>query len=163
MVIQLEQFFNVEGIHKDYEYSFMPGSSLSDDFVSTTQIDFSGSINNNAGLVNLIGKVSFNADVVCGRCAETFSKSFTIDISHQLVNEINDDDNDMFLLVEDMQLDLDSLICEDIVLSLPYSFLCKDDCKGICVQCGKNLNEGPCDCKKEVDPRLSALLQLLDE
>ncbi len=163
MVIQLEQFFNLEGNHKEYEYSFMPELLISDDFISATAIEFSGEISNTAGLVNLKGKASFTAEIVCSRCAENFSRKFEIDIEHQLVNELNDDDNDMFLLVENMQLDLDALICEDIVLSLPYTFLCKDDCKGICVKCGKNLNEGLCDCKKDVDPRLSALLQLLDE
>jgi uncharacterized protein len=41
--------------------------------------------------------------------------------------------------------------------------LCREDCKGICPQCGKNLNLGPCDCKVEnVDPRLEILKQLLD-
>ena len=163
MVIELEKFFNVEGSHEDFDFSFQPEYPLSDDFESTGQISFSGSISNSAGLVNLTGKAKFTAEIVCSRCAETFEKEFVTDIEHQLVSELNDEDNDVFLLIEDMQLDLDSLICEDIILSLPYVFLCREDCKGICSQCGKNLNEGPCNCKKAKDPRMAALLQLLDE
>ena len=51
---------------------------------------------------------------------------------------------------------------EDVVLNLPSKVLCKDDCKGLCPQCGKNLNDGPCDCKEPVDPRLAGLLELLN-
>ena len=65
-------------------------------------------------------------------------------------------------LKPDGKLDLSQLALEDVFLSLPSKLLCKEDCKGICPQCGKNLNEGPCGCKKEVDPRLAALLDFLD-
>ena len=67
-----------------------------------------------------------------------------------------------YILVPDGKLDLSQLALEDVFLSLPSKLLCSEDCKGICPQCGKNLNEGPCDCKKEIDPRLAALLDLLD-
>ena len=40
---------------------------------------------------------------------------------------------------------------------------CSEECKGLCPTCGKNLNHEKCNCKKEVDPRMAALLQLLDE
>ena len=40
--------------------------------------------------------------------------------------------------------------------------LCSDDCKGLCFKCGVDLNVEPCRCKPEVDPRLAALAQLLD-
>jgi uncharacterized protein len=42
-------------------------------------------------------------------------------------------------------------------------FLCREDCKGLCARCGKNLNLGPCGCGKEIDPRFAVLEQLLDK
>ena len=42
-------------------------------------------------------------------------------------------------------------------------FLCSEDCKGLCPRCGKNLNLGPCGCRKEPDPRFAVLEQLLDK
>jgi uncharacterized protein len=49
-------------------------------------------------------------------------------------------------------------------MEFPLRFLCHDDCKGLCQRCGKNLNEGECDCsKKEIDPRMAPLQKLLDE
>lgn len=64
-------------------------------------------------------------------------------------------------MVEDMHFDLDELLREDILLSLPTKVLCKSDCKGLCPMCGADLNNGPCGCKKPVDPRLAVLQDLL--
>ena len=82
-------------------------------------------------------------------------------ISHTIAS-LSNEDNDDFLVVSDMRLDLDELIEEDVNLELPTKFLCSDECKGVCVMCGKNLNKDQCDCKKPIDPRLEGLLQFLD-
>jgi uncharacterized protein len=57
---------------------------------------------------------------------------------------------------------LDEIVTEDVFLNLPAKFLCSDDCKGMCFKCGKDLNSGSCSCEKDIDPRLEALKQLLD-
>ena len=49
------------------------------------------------------------------------------------------------------------------ILDMETKFLCKEDCKGLCPSCGKNLNLGPCGCRKEIDPRFAVLEQLLDK
>ncbi len=48
------------------------------------------------------------------------------------------------------QLDLASMLREHVILSAPMQPLCSDDCLGLCAQCGKNLNEGPCQCAAEL-------------
>lgn len=163
MQVSLEQIFNIDGKHEDFDYSFVPDYSLSDDFTLSSPVKFKGTVKNTAGIVTLSGQAQFTANVICSRCAEEFSKDFSAEIEHTLVSELQNEDNDEFYLVEDKQLDLDALICEDIILSLPFVFLCKENCKGICPQCGKNLNAGECGCKKCVDPRMAALLELLDD
>ncbi|HOJ14564.1 MAG TPA: DUF177 domain-containing protein [Deltaproteobacteria bacterium] len=57
----------------------------------------------------------------------------------------------------DRDIHLGKYICSELVLSLPYIYLCSETCKGMCPRCGANLNEGPCLCAKEVDPRLEVL------
>lgn len=162
MQISLEQVFNIEGKEENFDYSFTPDYSLSDDFTLTSPVKFKGTVKNTAGIVVLSGQAAFTANVICSRCAEEFLKDFNVSVEHTLVSELQNEDSDEFYLVEDKELDLNALACEDIILSLPFVFLCKDDCKGICSQCGKNLNEGECSCKGCVDPRLEALLELLD-
>lgn len=163
MQVSLEQIFNIDGKQENFDYSFVPDYSLSDDFTLSSPVKFKGAVKNTAGIVTLSGQARFTANVICSRCAEEFSKAFEVEIEHTLVSELQNEDNDEFYLVEDKQLDLDALICEDTILSLPFVFLCKEDCKGICSQCGKNLNAGECGCKKCVDPRMAALLELLDD
>jgi uncharacterized protein len=88
---------------------------------------------------------------------------FDLPVEHVLVRELADENNDELILLESFRMDLDELVSDDIFLSLPTKFLCRDDCQGVCPTCGQNLNDGPCSCKKTVDPRLADLLQLLDD
>ena len=123
-----------------------------------------GSIFAKAGVVYLDCSVAFDFYGACDRCAEDITKSFSFKLDKILVSEMaNDVDFDDYIVVENGTLDIDELIEEEITLFLPAKMLCSDDCKGLCMKCGKNLNLGNCNCKKEVDPRMAKLLQLLDE
>ena len=65
---------------------------------------------------------------------------------------------------EDGMIDLGPLVRELSLLSLPTKVLCREDCLGLCQECGANLNDGDCGCDAEaIDPRLAALQQLLQE
>lgn len=56
------------------------------------------------------------------------------------------------------QIDLDPILREQVLLALPMDAVCREDCKGLCSQCGQNLNEQQCACdQKVIDPRLAAL------
>ena len=82
-----------------------------------------------------------------------------------LVREIEDEntaDEWTFLLKED-KADLDEILTTAFVLNMDSKLLCRPDCKGLCCRCGKNLNDGPCGCRPEVDPRLAVLGQLLKD
>ena len=64
---------------------------------------------------------------------------------------------------EDGMIDLAPLVRELSLLSLPTKVLCREDCLGLCQECGANLNDGDCGCAPdEIDPRLAALQQLLN-
>lgn len=124
----------------------------------------SGSIYAKAEIVHLDLSISFDFDGICDRCADEIHKKMSFDLNKILVSSLaNDVDYDDYIVVENGVLDLDELISEEVQLFLPSKMLCKDDCKGLCYKCGKNLNYEKCNCKKDVDPRMEALLQLLDE
>jgi uncharacterized protein len=55
------------------------------------------------------------------------------------------------------ELDVAGPVREELILAVPDYVLCRDDCRGLCVQCGKDLNEGACECRPEPDPRWAAL------
>jgi uncharacterized protein len=116
----------------------------------------------NISVVELKGKANFDYYSQCDRCAIDIIEPITIDINHILVTEFNNDENEDYIVIPDMLLDITELATSDILLQLPSKFLCKDDCKGICPTCGNNLNELQCICDKPIDPRLEALKELLN-
>ena len=58
---------------------------------------------------------------------------------------------------------LQELLATCLILDMETKFLCREDCKGLCARCGRNLNLGPCGCGKEIDPRFAVLEQLLEK
>lgn len=145
----------------DINYSFTPN----DEFLpGASKISVSGKLKVASSMVYLDLMVAFSLTKSCDRCTAEFTKEYTLPVNHVLVTSLNTDSyDDAFIVIEDSWLDLDELITTDIELSLPMKHLCKEDCKGICQKCGKNLNEGDCDCSDtEIDPRLAALSRLLE-
>ena len=166
MFIALENLFN-GGINElslnGTEFDFSR-EKLNGGFPFTTPVVLKGKIENRAGVVSINAVACFDFEADCDRCAAKVKKHFDVPVEHCLVAELqNEDDPGDFIVAENMQLDLTQLILEDIYLYLPTKLLCRDDCKGVCPQCGANLNETSCNCKKEIDPRWEGLLSLLDE
>lgn len=71
------------------------------------------------------------------------------------------DENDLDVFPYDGELvDLEPLIREQFILAVPFAPLCREDCAGLCDQCGANKNVAPCDCAKPIDPRFAGLQAL---
>lgn len=122
-----------------------------------------GSVTNHAGALVLEGTVSSTLELACDRCGKEFSREKTVKLDSLVAQELEDEENDEILLLDGAELDLDEVVTTAFVLAMDTKNLCSDDCKGLCPGCGVNLNETPCRCKPEVDPRLAVLAQLLDK
>jgi len=105
----------------------------------------------------------------CSRCNKEFSRPFStsFDLSYLPQPKWTNESAEIELKYEDMDvayydglaLDVDLMVLEQIELAIPMKFICQEDCKGLCYNCGADLNEGVCLCKNEnPDPRLSVLL-----
>lgn len=101
----------------------------------------------------------------CDRCGVEFS-SF-LQNNFQMVYlfgdspEGNDSDNIVYLPLDKDRIHLNKELRDYAILSVPMKKLCKEDCKGLCYRCGKNLNYGSCRCKAaEKDVRWQPLLEL---
>lgn len=164
MRIDLTNLFNGSEKCKDIvcslDMSDLPYSSY---YPLKEPVCASGRVYSKADVVYLDLNITYVINGVCDRCAEDIVKQYSINVDKILVNQLQNDDNDDYIVVDNNMLDLDELVNEEVSLSLPSKLLCKDDCKGLCQKCGTNLNVKKCDCKADVDPRMAALLQLLDE
>ena len=125
----------------------------------------SGTVRNTAGVLMMKGKITTCIHGICDRCAGEFDRNMEIPIDAVLVTELANEENEdewVFTLEGD-SADLDDIVRTIFVLNMDSKLLCSDDCQGLCCKCGKNLNEGPCGCGKEIDPRFAALKQLLNK
>ena len=124
-----------------------------------------GIVRNTAGVMVMTGSIRTTIHATCDRCANPFDREIDLPINVVLVTELANEENEdewVFPLEGD-SAGLDDIVRTVFVLNLDSKLLCNEDCRGLCHRCGKNLNDGPCNCQKELDPRFAALKQLLDQ
>lgn len=113
------------------------------------------------------GKARFTFLLACDRCLRdvdyTFDLSFDMEVmSPDYTGERTDDDVSSSVM-EGYHLNVDELINDELLLEWPTKILCREDCKGICKICGRNLNDGECGCDDFVpDPRLAVIKDLFN-
>ena len=124
-----------------------------------------GVVRNTAGVLVMTGSLHTTIHGVCDRCASDFDRFVEFPLDVVLVTELTNEENEdewVFPLEGD-SADLEDIVRTVFVLNLDSKLLCKEDCKGLCCRCGKNLNHEACTCQKELDPRFAALKQLLEK
>lgn len=146
---------------------------------------FKASFRKVSGSVLLTGDLSAHVTAPCKRCLREVAVDLPVHFTLNLVPEpkvsledagldgeaaedpksqkrdsggsfaLRDADREFF---DGRTIDLDPIVREQVLLALPASVVCKDDCKGLCPRCGQDLNEAECGCeRKVVDPRLAVL------
>lgn len=98
----------------------------------------------------------------CRRCLAAVPVAVTADI-RALFSQDPDalEDPDSYPVArEATHIDLQPAVREELVLAVPQWLLCRDDCRGLCPRCGKDLNAGPCGCAPATDPRWDGLAAL---
>ena len=116
-------------------------------------------------------KLNTNAELTCSRCLCTFQHPLTVKFEEEYLPTVDvmtgmpleiSDDIGQFTIDKNHILELSEAIRQYTLLVMPMKPLCREDCSGLCQKCGKNLNQGPCDCpQQEIDPRWSKLTELI--
>ncbi len=119
-----------------------------------------------------IGRLHTEVTVSCVRCLEQARVSIDFEVEEELIPSVDvatgarlpTAGQDQAVIIDAQHImDLRELIRQDILLALPSHPLCRPDCRGLCVQCGQNLNEGPCECQPPIDERWAELGALLED
>ena len=113
----------------------------------------------------LDSETGIKASLVCDRCAKEFHSVIKSYYRMIYLFRTNYDDNEkedlVYLQPDKDKIYLDKDIRDYAILAVPMKKLCSDDCKGLCPKCGKNINEGSCNCsEKIIDPRWEPLEKL---
>jgi uncharacterized protein len=133
-------------------------------------VRFSADLRKDHEKVRIAGRVGTTLELACSRCLEGFR--VPVDASFDLLylpaavepkageQEVEEDDLGTSYY-RDGVIDLADLVREQLYLALPMKPLCQDACRGLCPDCGTNLNTGACSCTHEwEDPRLAPLKAL---
>ncbi|MFN2530983.1 MAG: DUF177 domain-containing protein [Pyrinomonadaceae bacterium] len=127
-------------------------------------------IENSGAKVVVSGKVEISVGVECDRCLQRITVPVKAEFDVEYISRpAYESSYHAELMEEELSvsvfdgagIDLDEIVREQVLLNVPSRALCAETCKGICSQCGANLNVITCDCgKTETDPRWDALKQL---
>lgn len=100
----------------------------------------------------------------CSRCASLSTTPIEADFAHVFAprseQEEGEESDDGMTFFQGYFFDAEPVVAEELALAIPDFPLCSEECKGLCAQCGADLNEGPCGCPPPVDPRWAALKSL---
>lgn len=115
----------------------------------------------------LDSETGITANLICDRCADEFhsvikSRFRTVYLFRVNYNNSESEKEDVVFIHPDTdKIDLDKDIRDYAILAVPMKKLCSEDCKGLCPNCGKNLNEDHCNCAEEdIDPRWETIQKL---
>lgn len=128
-----------------------------------------GCAENHAGFLSLKGSARLQGTFRCARCCKEFESTIVFPMEYKLASSRpeqsgEEDGADEYLLLEDGCLDLDRTVREQLLTEMPFRFLCREDCKGLCPVCGADRNVTECSCDlKERDPRWGALANFFEE
>ncbi|HFC97900.1 MAG TPA: DUF177 domain-containing protein [Thermosulfurimonas dismutans] len=118
------------------------------------------------------GRVRTTVELTCDRCLERFEleidEEFEVEFrplaSLPLREETQLSREDLEVIFYDGEaVPVDELVREQVILAVPYKKLCREDCRGLCPRCGKNLNQGPCGCEIRKESPFAVLRTLLQK
>ena len=146
--------------------SVLPG--LFDGVTFPEPVSVEGRVVNRGGYMLLTETAVVSYETQCARCLEPLRGTFTLTAEKPVAEEkgltsLENKDNDDYVQIAAGTLDLIPPLRDELLLSFPMRFLCREDCAGLCAGCGANLNREKCRCeKKVVDPRFAKLAALLE-
>ncbi|MCL5950698.1 MAG: DUF177 domain-containing protein [Chloroflexi bacterium] len=144
------------------------------DIVALTTLDGDVRFIRTADGILVLGKLHTSVELMCSRCLERFSLPVQVALEEEFLPSIDiltgaslpvlPDQEQATMIDAHHILDLTEVVRQNILLAIPPSPVCRSKCAGLCPHCGKNWNEGPCECKEDnIDPRMQVLKQLLDQ
>ena len=171
MLINLSELFTCEGKRKVYTVEFtLPSVSFGGDAYRILKAEpFELEISGLRGRkFSMAGKLPLQLEAPCARCLEPVSFLCELDFDREFMvgrtadeQEESMDENNY---LDGYNLDVDQLVCNELLVSLPMRILCSEDCKGICNRCGTNLNLRTCTCDtRELDPRMSVIQEIFNQ
>jgi len=163
MKVNISDILRVNGASIELDFKEAPPENKPlEGYLLDGDLSFSGSLTNVNGIMQLDGRLNVVYNSECYRCLKTVKKVLELIIEESFINSDDAEQSNMYRF-EGKVLDISKAFNDNIILNLPMKVLCSDDCKGLCINCGANLNEVRCGCSKDdIEPRLEGLNKYYD-
>jgi DUF177 domain-containing protein len=165
---------SIEGGKGQFAHVYEPGKLIIGDerIHQAGPARVSGRIKREGQKLKVDGRLETRIHVECDRCLELIEFPIESEFRLEYVTpqeyarleaaELSDEDLDLSVFDGDV-VDIDQIVEEQLLLAAPSQVLCQENCKGLCSECGANLNLGECGCQKsEIDPRWAELKKLVN-
>jgi uncharacterized protein len=171
MRIELEK---LEGRKGEFAHVYQPEelNPIDERVQLTESAAVNGKIRLAGNEVFVNGHLDTRAQVECDRCLQLVQLPVNADFALEYISDSEYESSEVVELTEEelsvsvfdgQAIDVDEIVKEQILLAVPTRMLCREDCRGICPECGADRNTGECNCvTKEIDPRWAALKNLTE-
>lgn len=144
-----------------FSYRFIPEIEEKINFgiIAISEFDISGEVSKSGSTMEIDFTIKGEIEYECARCLDSISQPFEKQLHKTVIRSVPvDSEDEDWYVSEDHLINLDQIVIDEIVMDLPYQVVCSKECKGLCPNCGVNLNHETCSCSNEkIDPRLEIL------
>ncbi len=126
-------------------------------------VTYAGEIVNHLGVFRLTGQVDTTYHTCCARCLKPLDIPLSASVDVVLSRDADAEEEEDIFPLENNEIALEDVFIPALILQVDMTYLCREDCKGLCPSCGCDRNESTCSCEsKQVDPRMAVLAKLLE-
>lgn len=169
MLLNVTDVLTTEGkaVHEQFEFAHETISYGGEEYKilekSPVSLDI---VHSGKGRAKVNGAMKLVLQLSCDRCLKHVSHDISLEFSTEVLAPelgaaVSEEEADTYII--GVSFDVDDLVYSEISINWPMKILCKSDCKGICRVCGKDLNEGACECDTFVpDPRMAVIKDIFN-
>ena len=162
-LLQVHDLIHKAGSLRRIELNFPAPEALDNAIAAVptgSQIEIDGRLESVHEGILVTANVQAEAKTECSRCLEPLELDVDVEFQELFAYSLTDEDD---LVITDDSIDLEQVVRDAVVLSLPFQPICSSDCEGLCVECGAKLKENPQHAHEApVDPRWNALKHLME-
>ena len=112
----------------------------------TSPVKITGTVKNKFSGIELDAKISTSCTALCDRCLTPVEFELSTSLYAFIGDGETTSEDELITLKADRFIELDDAVFETLILAYPQKILCMEDCKGLCPECGANLNNATCEC-----------------
>lgn len=160
MMIDISNIIKLEGAKERFEgeVAFSETADIGANIRLAKPVCVKGVIENLGGVFDFHAQAQAELVFQCARCLKEFTRTVEFPVDERF----SKDGGEEYLKIEHNKADITDAVYTNLILNLPQKVLCSAQCKGLCSNCGVDLNLTQCDCEKEEgDPRFAVLKNLL--